>query len=235
MHEAIMVRMSLYTASVRERDIGQFLHTNQPARNRMTNRPLENLPLGCQAGKPDLLGADFFARDTLTVARELIGTVLAVGRCRARIVETEAYTTDAASHSVIRRHKAALMRETFGHIYVYQIYGVHFCLNFTTEREGVGAVLIRAAAPLVGIRAMVARRGVSDQRQLLSGPGKLCQALGIDLALNGKPLGGAVRLFAAQGPCEVAVSRRIGVSRATELEWRFFERHSPFVSRILKS
>jgi len=177
------------------------------------------------------LGQDFFARDTLKVARDLIGTVLAVGHCRARIVETEAYTTDAASHSVIRRHKAALMRETFGHIYVYQIYGVHFCLNFTTERDGVGAVLIRAAEPLAGIGAMSARRGVADRRHLLSGPGKLCQALGVGPELNGKRLGRELRLFAALGAREVATSRRIGVSRAAELEWRFFERDSPFVSR----
>jgi DNA-3-methyladenine glycosylase len=178
-----------------------------------------------------LLGQDFFARDTLSVARDLIGTLLAVGRIRARIVETEAYTTDAASHTVIRRHKAALMRETFGHIYVYQIYGVHFCLNFTTERDGVGAVLIRAAEPLVGVKAMCARRGVADRRQLLSGPGKLCQALGVGPELNGKRLGRELRLFAAAGPREVATSRRIGVSQAAELEWRFFERDSPFVSR----
>jgi len=182
-----------------------------------------------------LLGQDFFARDTLCVGRDLIGTLLAVGRMRARIVETEAYTTDAASHTVIRRHKAALMRETFGHIYVYQIYGVHFCLNFTTERDGVGAVLIRAAEPLVGIEAMSARRGVADRRQLLSGPGKLCQALGVGPELNGRKLGRELRLFAAAGPREVATSRRIGVSKAAELEWRFFQRDSPFVSRRKKN
>ncbi|HEV3005491.1 MAG TPA: DNA-3-methyladenine glycosylase [Pirellulales bacterium] len=179
-----------------------------------------------------LLDCDFFARDTLSVARELIGAELAVGRCRARIVETEAYTTDAASHTMIRRHKAALMRETFGHIYVYQIYGVHFCLNFTTEREGIGAVLIRAAEPLAGIGAMAARRGVAERRQLLSGPGKLCQALGIGPAYNGLRLGRELRLFAATQAVVVATSRRIGVTRASELEWRFFERGSPFVSRL---
>src|SRR5215472_5940909 len=104
-----------------------------------------------------VLGPDFFARDTLTVARDLIGTTMIVGDCRCRIVETEAYTTDAASHSVTRRHTATLMRETFAHIYVYKIYGVHYCLNFTTEREGVGAALIRAAEPLAGIDQMARR------------------------------------------------------------------------------
>jgi DNA-3-methyladenine glycosylase len=181
------------------------------------------------------LDCDFFARDTLCVARELIGTEMTVGHCRVRIVETEAYTTDAASHSVIRRHKATLMRETFGHIYVYQIYGVHFCLNFTTEREGVGAVLIRAAEPLAGIGAMAARRGVAQRRQLLSGPGKLCQALAIGPAYNGLPLGRELRLFATLAPVVVATSRRIGVTRAAELEWRFFERGSPFVSHRLEA
>ncbi|HVX09593.1 MAG TPA: DNA-3-methyladenine glycosylase [Pirellulales bacterium] len=175
--------------------------------------------------------ADFFARDTLTVARDLIGTTLVVGRCRCRIVETEAYTTDAASHSVMRRNKAALMRETFAHIYVYKIYGIHHCLNFTTERDGIGAVLIRAAEPLAGIERMAERRGTNDRKMLLNGPGRLCQALGIDLAWNTRPLGREIKLLAAQAVPHVVVGPRIGITRATELEWRFCERDSPFVSR----
>jgi DNA-3-methyladenine glycosylase len=177
------------------------------------------------------IDADFFGRDTLCVARDLIGARLKVGRCLVRIVETEAYTTDAASHSVMRRHQAALMRDTFGHIYVYRIYGVHFCLNFTTERAGVGAVLIRAAEPLDGIKVMAARRGVAESEQLLSGPGKLCQALGIGVEHNGRPIGGKLRLFARAAPVPVAASRRIGVTRAADLEWRFFDQGSRFVSR----
>jgi DNA-3-methyladenine glycosylase len=177
------------------------------------------------------LNADFFARDTLTVARELIGTTMIVGRCRCRIVETEAYTTDAASHSVTRRHKATIMRETFAHLYVYKIYGVHYCLNFTTERDGVGAVLIRAAEPLAGIEQMAQRRGTDDLKRLLNGPGRLCQALAIDATWTGRPLGRQLKLLAATAVHPIVAGPRIGISQATELEWRFFESGSPFVSR----
>ena len=182
-----------------------------------------------------LLDANFFARDTVTVARDLIGTTMIVGRCRCRIVETEAYTTDAASHSVIRRHKAAIMRETFGHIYVYKIYGVHYCLNFTTERDGVGAVLIRAAEPLAGIDTMAERRGTSDLKKLLNGPGRLCQALGIDATWNARPLGRGIKLLAAETAPPIVAGPRIGITQATELEWRFCERGSSFLSRVLAS
>lgn len=178
-----------------------------------------------------LLESDFFARDTLTVARELIGTTMIVGRCRCRLVETEAYTTDAASHSVTRRHAAAIMRETFAHIYVYKIYGVHYCLNFTTECEGVGAVLIRAAEPLAGIEKMIERRGTTDTKRLLNGPGRLCQALAIDPRWNARPLGGEIKLLAAEKASSIVAGPRIGITQATELEWRFWERDSPFVSR----
>jgi DNA-3-methyladenine glycosylase len=178
-----------------------------------------------------VLAADFFARDTLTVARELIGTTMIVGDCRCRIVETEAYTTDAASHSVTRRHTATLMRETFAHIYVYKIYGMHYCLNFTTDRDGVGAVLIRAAEPLAGIDQMAERRGTSDLKRLLNGPGRLCQALAIDTTWTGRPLGRELKLFAAAHVPSVIAGPRIGISQATELEWRFLESGSPFVSR----
>ena len=178
-----------------------------------------------------VLEADFFARNTLTVARELIGTTMMVGDCRCRIVETEAYTTDAASHSVTRRHKATIMRKTFAHIYVYKIYGVHYCLNFTTERDGVGAVLIRAAEPVAGIDEMATRRGTSDLKRLLNGPGRLCQALAIDATWTGRPLGRELKLLARTHVPSIIAGPRVGISKATELEWRFFESGSPFVSR----
>jgi DNA-3-methyladenine glycosylase len=178
-----------------------------------------------------LLKKEFFARDTLTVARELIGAVLVIGECEGRIVETEAYTTDAASHAVITSNRGALMRETYGHVYVYLIYGMYHCLNLTTEREGTGAVLVRAAEPVRGIDLMMARRGTSDLRKLTSGPGRLAQAFGIGLAFNGKPLGREIRIKGRASTPEISTSPRIGISRATELEWRFYETASPFVSR----
>lgn len=173
---------------------------------------------------------DFFARDTLTVSRDLIGTVLVAGHCQARIVETEAYTTDAASHSVTRRHKAAVMRESFGRVYVYFIYGMYYCLNFTADKTGPGAVLIRAAEPIRGIQRMIDRRGTSETFKLTTGPGRLCEAMGIDLSFNGAVIGRQLKLKERQHEPRISTSRRIGISQATDLEWRFFETDSPFVS-----
>ena len=179
---------------------------------------------------PDL-DHDFFARDTVTVARDLIGTTLVVSGCAGRIVETEAYTTDAASHAVTRSRQAAIMRETFGHVYVYLIYGMYYCLNVTTERDGIGAVLIRAVEPTRGIDLMSKRRGTTNIRQLASGPGRLCAAFGINLKMNGKPLGRDLRILAREIEPTISASPRIGITRATELDWRFYETGNPFVSR----
>ena len=178
-----------------------------------------------------LLDASFFAGDTLDVARNLIGVELCVGRCAVRIVETEAYTTDAASHAVTRPRQASAMTSTFGHVYVYVIYGMHHCLNFTTERAGVGAVLVRAAEPLRGLTIMRNRRGVEKATLLASGPGRLCQALGIDRSFDGEALGERITLAAPQGSVLIGESRRIGITKARELPWRFFEQGSAYVSR----
>ena len=177
------------------------------------------------------LDPDFFARDTTEVARDLIGAEIVVGHCRGRIVETEAYTTDAASHSVMRPKQSVVMQQTYGHVYVYFIYGMYFCLNFTTEREGAGAVLIRAAEPTRGLGLMEERRGTRDIKKLTSGPGRLCQAFGIDLTYNGERIGRRIKVQRGNGSPEIASSKRIGISRATHLEWRFYDRASPFVSR----
>ena len=177
------------------------------------------------------LEPDFFARDTLSVARDLIGSTLVVGKCQGRIVETEAYTTDAASHSVTRSKQAAAMRETFGHVYVYLIYGMYYCLNVTTEGDGVGAVLVRAAEPVRALDVMMKRRGTNDVKKLASGPGRLAQAFGIDMRMNGLPLGREVRIEERLGVPEISTSTRIGITRAVDLEWRFYETGNPFVSR----
>jgi DNA-3-methyladenine glycosylase len=181
--------------------------------------------------KNAFLTKEFFARDTLTVASELIGAVLVVGKCEGRIVETEAYTTDEASHAVMRRNQGALMRETFGHIYIHLNYGIHHCLNVTTERADVGAVLIRAIEPLKGIDLMIERRGTSDLKKLASGPGRLVRAFAIMPEWNGKALGREIRIKQRGAVPEISTSSRIGITRATDLEWRFFEAGSPFTSR----
>ena len=177
------------------------------------------------------LSSDFFARDTIEVARDLIGTVLVVGQCQGRIVETEAYTTDAASHSVMRPNQSAVMQQTFAHVYVYFIYGMYYCLNFTTDREGAGAVLIRAAEPIRALRLMQERRGTTEVKKLASGPGRLCEAFGIDLSFNREPIGQRIKVKPRLATPIVVSSRRVGITRATHLEWRFFEQGSQFISR----
>jgi DNA-3-methyladenine glycosylase len=177
------------------------------------------------------LTPEFFARNTTEVARDLIGTEIVVGKCRARIVETEAYTTDAASHSVMRPKQSIVMQQTYGHVYVYFIYGMYYCLNFTTDSRGAGAVLIRAAEPTRGLELMRERRRTEDLTKLASGPGRLCQAFGIDLSFNGERIGRRIKLQERKTLPEIGISRRIGITRATHLEWRFFDLASRFVSR----
>jgi DNA-3-methyladenine glycosylase len=173
---------------------------------------------------------DFFARDTVTVAQDLIGITLVSGKCAGRIIETEAYTTDAASHAAKRTNRSALMHDTYGHIYVYLTYGMYYCLNFTCERDGIGAVLIRALEPVRGIDKMQQRRGTDDFKKLASGPGRLSQAFAIDLSFNGKPIGRELKLQERQTIPQIFASPRIGISKATELEWRFFEKGNPFIT-----
>lgn len=164
------------------------------------------------------------------MAPRLIGKVIEFGGCRGRIVEVEAYTDDPASHGHRRTARSAIMYETFGYVYVYFIYGMYHCLNFTTDKSAVGAVLIRAVEPLDGIELMRKRRGVEDIHKLCSGPGKLCQAFGIDLSLNLTRVGERLKLY--DGPVGlVTTSPRIGIAKARDLHWRFFEAGNPFVSR----
>jgi DNA-3-methyladenine glycosylase len=183
-------------------------------------------------GRSQSIGVDFFARDALEVARGLIGVELVYGSCSGVIVEVEAYRDDAASHYVTRRPSAGeLMGSTHGRIYIYQIYGVHFCLNFTCDAGGPGAVLIRAIEPRTDLEAMRKRRGVERIRDLCSGPGKLVEALGIDPALNGTPVLEAFELRRPEGGIEVDATPRVGIRIATALPWRFTLRGSAFVSR----
>jgi len=176
------------------------------------------------------------ALPTVDVARGLIGWRLERSdelRCVGRIVETEAYLSegDGASHSARgRTARNAAMYLAAGHAYVYLIYGLHHCLNVVTAPDGVGeAVLIRGLEPLEGLDEMRARRGphVTD-RDLCRGPGRLCQALGMDRALDGHDLRRApLRLIppecrAVDQPAgEVLIGPRVGISKATDLPLRF--------------
>ena len=187
------------------------------------------------------LRRSFYARDPVTLARDLLGRILLYdapqGLLAGRIVETEAYTgeSDPASHAFRGRSaRNAVMFGKPGFAYVYFSYGMHHCLNVTAERVGVaGAVLLRALEPLEGIELMQ-KRGVSGPvERLLSGPGKICKAFGLDLKDNGRdlvdgPLG--IGAGSAIPDAQVAIGPRIGISRAVSLPYRFFVASSPSVS-----
>jgi DNA-3-methyladenine glycosylase len=183
------------------------------------------------------LPLSFFSRDTVKVAKELIGKIISIGsgqdRCDARIVETEAYKDDPASHAYKKTERSALMYDTSGHVYVYLIYGMYECVNFTTEKIGKpGAVLIRAVEPLSGIKLMKKRRGTGELTNLCSGPGKLCQALGIGRELNGGQLGERIKIYDDDFQAgKIGKSSRIGIKDALNLQWRFFLEGNEFVSR----
>jgi DNA-3-methyladenine glycosylase len=177
----------------------------------------------------------FFKRPAPDVARDLIGATLLVDGVGGIVVETEAYDhEDPASHSFGSRTKRnASMFGPAGHAYVYRSYGLHWCLNLVCGAEQLGsAVLIRALEPAMGIELMRQRRGVTEPRLLCSGPGRLCQALGVTGALDGKPLDRAPFSMEACGASVKVVSgRRIGITRGTETPWRFGLSGSAFLSR----
>jgi len=180
------------------------------------------------------LSKEFFARDTVSVAKNLLGKVMIVKGVSGRIVEVEAYGQDPASHAFKKTERSALMYETYGHVYVYLIYGMYYCINFTTEMEGKpGAVLVRAVEPLSGVKKMVERRGTEKVEHLCSGPGKLCIALGIDKQHNGLKLGEKVRVFDDGFKVEkMGISSRVGIKDALDLKWRFYIESNKFVSKV---
>ena len=194
--------------------------------------PLENLNRHAYTltNMPRPLTPNFFARPTLEVAPHLIGCILEANGVSGRIVEVEAYTDDPASHGHRKTNRSSIMWETHGFVYVYFIYGANHCVNITTDKNHVGAVLIRALEPLTGIPKMQKRRGTDQLTQLCSGPGKLCQALGINLSYNRTPIGDRIKLFPGKSG-EILSSPRIGISKATDLHWRFYEAGNPHVSR----
>ncbi len=175
----------------------------------------------------------FFVVNTISVAKALLGKVLVYGKCSGIIVETEAYRDDDASHAVTRPNKGVMLRETFGCIYIYFIYGMYHCLNFTTEENGVGAVLIRAMEPLTGFEEMTVRRHVDKNQNLTNGPGKLFNAFGFDPKHHGEEVGSSIKITEDNSVSnfEISSGPRIGISKAVDLNWRFYIKDNKFVSR----
>lgn len=177
----------------------------------------------------------FFSRPAHEVAPDLIGMMLLVEGVGGLMVEVEAYDpTDPASHSFTGpTPRNAAMFGPPGRAYVYKIYGIHWCLNFVCNPGS--AVLIRALEPMHGIALMQERRGGMTDRQLCSGPGKLCQALGITIAQNGLSLDAPpFDLLPATQSHDVATGPRIGITKGIETPWRFVRRGSPFLSKPLR-
>jgi DNA-3-methyladenine glycosylase len=181
------------------------------------------------------LGCDFFARSVHEVAPELLGITLLVDGVGGPIVELEAYDSkDPAAHGFRgRTERNAVMFGGPGHAYVYRSYGIHWCLNLVCAEEGVAeAVLIRALEPVHGVEVMMARRGVASPRLLCSGPGRLCQALGVTREHDGLPLDRPpFELLPATAPVEIVRAPRIGISKAADRPWRYLVAGSRFVSR----
>jgi DNA-3-methyladenine glycosylase len=184
----------------------------------------------------------FYARPVLEVARDLIGCVVTHEDCAGVIVETEAYhDSEPASHAFVGlTPRTQTLFGPPGRAYVYRSYGIHSLLNAVCEPAGVGSgVLIRALEPTEGLDHMRARRGVQAVRQLCSGPGKLTQALGIELEDNGTDLSRGPVVFSprprAWRDVEISVDTRIGITRAAELPWRFCAAGSRFLSRPVRS
>ena len=189
-----------------------------------------------------ILPVAFYARDTIRVARDLLGCLL----CRreedgsytvGRIVETEAYQgeEDPACHAAAgRTPRTRVLYGPPGRAYVYFTYGMHHCLNVVTEREGMpAAVLLRALRPEGGLRRMTHRRQGRAPRDLTRDPARLCEALAIDLHLNDTSLRGPVLGIRTDGtrPTRIACGPRVGIRVGTDRLWRFWVEGDPFVSR----
>ena len=174
----------------------------------------------------------FFSRPSPEVARDLIGAQFLVDGVGGVIVETEAYdSSEPASHTYggpTPRNRA--MFGPAASVYIYRSYGLHWCLNFVCLPAS--AVLIRALEPRAGIDTMQRRRGLVDVKRLCSGPGRLTQALAIDIALDGLSLEAPpFQLTVGDALTAISVGTRIGITRAAELPWRFGLRSSAYLSK----
>ena len=200
----------------------------------MVQKSKPSAPISPALGKP--LKRSFFDRSVHEVAPDLIGATFLVNGVGGIIVEVEAYHhTDPAAHSFRGpTPRNRIMFGPAGFSYVYRSYGIHWCMNFVCEEEGsASAVLIRALEPTHGLTAMRRRRGQHAERALCSGPGKLCEALGITFAHSELPLDRPpIALHAATRNAEIVSGVRIGITKAAELPWRYGLKGSKFLSKV---
>ncbi|WP_438750258.1 DNA-3-methyladenine glycosylase [Pararhizobium sp. O133] len=176
----------------------------------------------------------FFDRPAPTVALDLIGATFEIAGVGGLIVETEAYTDeDPASHSFKgQTHRNRAMFGSPASVYVYRSYGIHWCLNFVCHPRS--AVLIRALQPLTGLDIMRERRGLERPALLCSGPGRLCQALGVTDDFDGRSLAeDPFHLAVPDEPRAVSTGLRIGITKAADIPWRFGLKDSLFLSKKL--
>jgi DNA-3-methyladenine glycosylase len=217
------------------------MRSDSTARQKMS----ENLLNGINATK---LPREFYIRDTLRIARELLGKIFVRkigGKTLAgRIVETEAYIAgkDESAHSSRGKTKRnATMFEEGGVLYVYFTYGMYHCANVVTgEKEEGNAVLLRAIEPLEGIEAFAFNRfgkteiTEKEKRNLLSGPGKICMAYGLTKKEDGTDLLGDEIFILDVPPLsdeKIVQTTRIGISKSKDFPWRFYEKDNPYVSK----
>ncbi|WP_372783777.1 DNA-3-methyladenine glycosylase [Phenylobacterium sp.] len=177
--------------------------------------------------------AELFISASSEAARTLIGWTLTLDGVGGRIVETEAYHfEDPASHSFSGpTPRNAVMFGPPGVIYVYRSYGIHWCMNLVCGPTPGSAVLIRAIEPTEGLDLMIARRGLEDPRLLCSGPGRLCQAMGVTHDQNGFRVDRPPFALEPGPAADVVVGPRIGITKAVDVPWRFGERGSRYLSK----
>jgi DNA-3-methyladenine glycosylase len=203
----------------------------------MAQKPKSTTEATPRLGKP--LKRSFFDRSVHEVAPDLIGATLLVGGVGGIIVEVEAYHhSEPAAHSFNGpTPRNQVMFGPPGFSYVYRSYGIHWCVNFVCEKAGsASAVLIRALEPTHGLAAMRRRRGLEDVRALCSGPGKLCEALGITIAHSELPLDRPpIALYARIDRPAIATGVRIGITKAADLPWRYGVKGSKFLSKPFAS
>ena len=164
---------------------------------------------------------EWFKQDALVIARKLLGKIIEFNGKKGMVVETEAYKSDPGSHAYKITPRSKIMLESYGKIYVYLVYGMYHCLNITTNVREPGAVLIRALEPL------------EKTTSLTSGPGKLCKALNITKNLNNTEVNDKLKVYGFKDFSDekIVISKRIGLKRGTNLDWRFYIKDNQFVSK----